>query len=458
MTKPAFKVFLSHRYKSPEINQHFFDVLSSHGNLLFEVDVGVKATNVTRLEKAIRDADAFVGIYPFPSEDDAHPDLDTALHASRYFRLELDLALRSRRPAIVFVDDRYGTAITVPQTIREFRYDHQEVPGVTSSKRNAQLERLAREFCKDVAAVMLSEQDRGGSSARDIVGIILPSGSSRTSGYSRQQIAKIEERLTQQALRTVHLDPKSVVDGPFMRELEDLDWAVVDIGTAACAGGLPGFIHGRFIPQMRLLHTDAKRTHSPLETTLLAAFDVGYPKDIIRWSNGETLDRELVQRLTTLYEPRKYIRTQVEAREYFASAALRKEAVFLSYSGADREFVADLAKALRSKFQQVFDYRDQGESIVPGRRWISEVFDKLSASAIGIPILSPTYFESGNCTHEARQMVALADAGKLRMLPVKIKEGELELPSWMQDLQYARGWEYSGPEELADKIIAWYDS
>jgi hypothetical protein len=143
-------------------------------------------------------------------------------------------------------------------------------------------------------------------------------------------------------------------------------------------------------------------------------------------ANSETLDRELVQRLTTLYEPRKCIGTSEEARAYFASAALRKEAVFLSYSGDDQDRVSGLAKALRNKFQQVFDYRDQGESIVPGRRWAEEVFDKLSASAIGIQVLSTTYIMSGNCMHEARQMVALADVGKLRLFPIKIKEEQLE--------------------------------
>ncbi|MFL6201170.1 MAG: toll/interleukin-1 receptor domain-containing protein [Thermoanaerobaculia bacterium] len=456
MTKPTFKAFLSHRYKSPDANQRFFDVLSAHGNLHFEVDVGIKATNVTRLELFVRDADAFVGIYPFPSEDDVRPDSETALKASRYFRLELDLVLRSRRPAIVFVDARYGTAITVPKTTRVFRYNHREVLGVTSDRWDAQLSQLGQEFCDDVAAAMRLKAGRGESPARDRVGIILSSSKRGTSGYSKQEIAKIEERLSQLSLQAVHLNWKAAVDGRFMSELEGLDWAIVDIGAEACASGLPAFLHGHFIPQMRLIRVDAKHPRSPIETTILAAFDVGYPKDIIRWRDAETLDREFVQRLTTLYEPRKYIRTSDEARAYFAGAALRKETVFLSYSGDDRELVSGLAKALRNRFQQVFDYRDQGESIVPGRRWIEEVFDKLSTSAIGIPILSSTYFTSGNCMHEARQMMGLADAGKIRLFPVKIKEGPLELPNWIQDVQYVRGWEYPTPEDLVEKITSAY--
>ena len=457
MNKPTFKAFLSHRYKSPDANQRFFDALSAHGNLQFEVDVGVKATNVTRLEVFVRDADAFVGIYPFPSEVDVRPDSETALKESRYFRLELDLALRSRRPVMVFVDVRYGTAITTTPTTRVFRYDHREILGTTSDRREAELAQLAREFCEDVGAAMGITASRRTTIGRDRVGILLPGSKGRSSGYSNQQIAKIEEQLAQLNLQAVHLNWKSPVDARFMSELESLDWAIVDISAEACTGGLPAFLHGRFIPQMRLVRTTTKQTRSPLESTILSAFDVGYPKDIIRWSDAEALDREFVQRLTTLYEPRKFIRTQEEARAYFAGAAKRKEAVFLSYSGEDQEITSSLRRALRNRFQQVFDYRDQGESIVPGRRWIEEVFDKLSASAIGIPILSPAYLASENCKHEGRQMVALLDAGKLKLFPVKIKEGPLELPTWIQDVQYIRGWEYASSEELVNKIISAYD-
>jgi hypothetical protein len=456
--KPTFKAFLSHRYKSPEANQRFFDVLCEHGNIHFEVDVGLKATNVTRLELFVRNADAFVGIYPFPSEDNGRPTAETALRESRYFRLELDLALRSRRPAIVFIDARYGTAITVPRTTRVLRYDNRQILGAPSNRRDTQLSELAEKFCTDVAAASRTEAAGGEAHAHDRVGIILPGSKGGSSGYSKRQIDKMEEGLAKLSLEAIHVDWNGPVDLRFMNDLASLDWAIVDIGPEACASGLPAFLHGYFIPQMRLLHTDAKRTRSPLESTILAAFDVGYPKDIIRWGDAETLDREFVQRLTTLYEPRKYISTAEDARDYFAGAAKRKEAVFLSYSGRDRELVSGLRTALRKKFQLVFDYRDEGESIIPGRRWIEEVFDKLAASAIGIPILSPIYVASENCRQEANQMAAMEDAGKIRTIPVKIKEGPLDLPGWLQAIQYVRGWEYSTPESLVDKIVSAYDS
>lgn len=454
MTKPTFKAFLSHRYKSPDANLRFFEALSAFANVQFEVDVGVKPTNVTRLEVLIRDSDAFVGIYPFPSDADDRPNLETALKKSRYFRLELDLAVRSRRPTIVFVDARYGNAIAVPSTTRVYRYDHREVFGTTSDRRSAELSGLVQAFCDDVGAAMGTATTSGRSAGRDRVGIVLPTGNDPSVGYTRQQVARIEAHLAQLSLEAVHLSPDAAVDLRLIRELESLEWAIVDIGASTWASGLPAFFHGYFLPQMRLVRASPTETRSPLENTLLSTFDVGYPKDIIRWSDPEELDSEFMQRLTTLYEPRKYIRTLSEASTYFAGAAKRKETVFLSYSGADRDKAANLAQALRNRFQQVFDYRDQGESIVPGRRWIDEVFDRLSTSAIGISLLSPSYLASGNCLHEARQMTALADAGKLQLLPVKITNEALDLPTWAQDIQYLRGWEYASAEELVGKIVS----
>ena len=73
----AFKAFLSHRYKSPETNLFFFSLFAGKADIQFEVDAGVEyrpvsagevvnqlPTNVTRIERMVRDANAFIGIYP----------------------------------------------------------------------------------------------------------------------------------------------------------------------------------------------------------------------------------------------------------------------------------------------------------------------------------------------------------------------------------------------------------
>jgi len=92
----TLKAFLSHRYQSPAVNTYFHKVFSDAAELQFDVDAATGSTNVTRLERMVRDTDAFVGIYPYDDEGVERPTREQLLEASRYFRLELDLARRSK--------------------------------------------------------------------------------------------------------------------------------------------------------------------------------------------------------------------------------------------------------------------------------------------------------------------------------------------------------------------------
>ncbi len=83
-----FRAFLSHRYKSPRVNEYFFSLFEGIATPQFQVDKGLKATSVTRLERLVRDSDGFIGFYPFPS--DSEPSVERLRAESRYFRLELD--------------------------------------------------------------------------------------------------------------------------------------------------------------------------------------------------------------------------------------------------------------------------------------------------------------------------------------------------------------------------------
>ena len=92
------------------MNEYFFSLFEGIGIPLFQVDEGIKTTCVTRLERMVRDGDGFIGLYPFPSESD--PNAENLREASRYFRLELDLAERAGKPAISFIDESYGAVVS----------------------------------------------------------------------------------------------------------------------------------------------------------------------------------------------------------------------------------------------------------------------------------------------------------------------------------------------------------
>jgi len=207
------------------------------------------------------------------------------------------------------------------------------------------------------------------------------------------------------------------------------------------------------VPTMRLLRVqDASLMETP--STLYAGVNVGYRKDILRWTNSETLRSEFVKRLNSLNSGTRRLSTPDEAASYFLEATRRKEAVFVSYAGEDEAESENLRDALRKRFQQVFDYRD-GRSIPAGQHWITAIFDQLGRSAVGIPLLSSNSAASLNCQHELEQMVALADDGKMQVVPIKLRRGDdFKLPGIIQTTQYARSWEYRTASELVDWIVA----
>jgi hypothetical protein len=448
-TPLTLKAFLSHRYESPAVNTYFYEMFAEVAEVQFDVDAAKGATNVTRLERMIRDSDAFVGIYPYEEEGSDRPTREQLLKASRYFRLELELAARARTPTIVFVDERYGPVIGAPASMFVCPFDYREVTGRGGSPKREGYRRTFQRFCEHVEASMQYERTRP-ESAEHSVGIVLP-----PEAYEGTLLETLESTMVAANVEVERLRWPLVIDARLASRLQTFDWIVADVGAVAASTGVAAYLHGQFLPTLRLCREEepGRDAGAPLEKSLYGAHDVGYAKDIVRWRRADELLGEFSKRLTRILQEGRRIGSTAEARDYFLEAARRKEAVFVSYSGRDESAVAPLAAALRRRFQSVFDYRDGGESIAAGRPWLTEIFEKLDRSAVAVPILSASYLASGNCAHEARAIVAARDAGKISLVPIKLSREELDLPPFLTDIQYIRLWEQSDPEAVVDRIV-----
>jgi hypothetical protein len=188
-----------------------------------------------------------------------------------------------------------------------------------------------------------------------------------------------------------------------------------------------------------------------VEKTLYGGLEVGYRKDVLRWHDTVSLEQGLRDRLGSLDEEFDWISTKGQAEAYFLKASLRKEPVFLSYSRRDQDVARALSLALKRSFKSVFDYRD-GQSVQPGHNWKDQVHDELSASALGIALLSGSYLESPYCVREARLMDDYRLRNKLRFIAVKLYDEKLDLPDWLADDQYIRWWEHENVDKLVELI------
>jgi hypothetical protein len=449
----SIKVFLSHKYEAPSVNQYFFQ-LFSQANVQFEVDKGKFSTNVTRLERMIRDADGFLAIYPF--DDDGAQEISEAdlVERSKYLRLELELAARSQKPGIALTDRRFRGVISVPATMLREQFDVREIAG--GGKRNSsRFEKVFSEFCERVTAASQYDLISGNSgSASDTVGLLLPSSS--PNGYRPEEVEAISNALSQARYKPVRLSWPASITPAWVSDVRGFNWMLMDVGPESMSTGLVGFLHGAFIPTMRLMRVGCEEEAKPRlmpESALYSGVEVGYWKDIARWWDTDSLIAEIGKRLTTLDAPTRRFGTLEEALGYFQEAAKRKERVFISYSGSDEDATRDLRMAFGKRFQEVFDYRD-GKSIRPGQPWIEEISKSLSKSPVCVPLLSSTYVNSGNCMHELDDAIALRDAKRTRLFPIKLnKDDQFEIPASLASTQYMHLYDQS-PEKLVDAIIA----
>jgi hypothetical protein len=456
--KIALTAFLSHKYKAPAVNEYFFRLLWKSAHVEFEVDVGSAATNVTRLERLVRDADGFVGIYPFDELlNTSNPAENDLINASKYFRLELDIAARARKPGLVFVDSRFRGIVTVPVPLKHVGFDVREIVGGGKHPSSPRFAKAFEHFSDSVAkgrAYALADESQVKDS--NLVGVLLPPETGGQ-GYNRRQIDCVLDVVRSGRYEPVELPWPPQVTPEWISKIRMYDWVVLDVGSVSAATGVVGFLHGEFKPSMRLLRireSGAIAASAVEDLPLYSGFTVGYQKDILRWENSDDLVDGLTKRMASLHAERRRISTLDEALVYFRGAALRKEAIFISYAGADQQLARNLIDAVRGRFQRVFDYRD-GESIRIGQPWIKEIFDQLAVSPIGIPLLSSAYVASGNCMHELREMVARRDTNQMQIFPIKLSRGDsFAFPAFLGDTQYAHLSNYASAEKLIDWIVA----
>lgn len=455
-----FKSFLSHKYKSQDVNLYFFDIFSQTTEVQFEIDTGSTPTCVTRLERMINRADAFIGIYPFSDNTSVIPSQNDLLNASKYFRLECDIAFRAQIPSLVLYDQRYGDLFKLPVHVRQETFDYQEVVGAGGSPTRRRFEKLFEIFQSEVNASIELKSISDVKYSKKTVAILVPHSIISKHAYTEHEIGVIEKTLEKKGFGSVTKIPwPPVFDGNLFSIVETIDFAIVDIGSESMESGLIGYLHGKCIPCLRLMKGYSDKNIIIEQMNLRGIYGVipvGYPNDIIFWKNTDALAYELNLRLEFIRTPVKRINTKNEAFQYFQKANQRKDTIFLSYSGNDRQLASLISIELKKRFQRVFDYKD-GESITPGKPWMKEIFDKLSGSKLGILLVTSSYLESGNCAHEAQEMIALRDSNKISVLPLKLYEEKIETPSWMRNRQYMHYYDYPNVKSLVDMIIKFYD-
>ena len=421
----VISAFLSHSYSAHDVNLFFHELNSTIATITFRVDRGKFPTSTTRLERMIRDADVFVGVWPLPGEPDKMWDQEELANQSRYFRLELGMAIRARKPGIVFVDQRYGKVLQTPPGIERLTYDAQEILLSANSPSwwwlHAKVERYWRELRRQLAGRQLDAPFAEGC-------VEYVRALRRHRRGPRHRGGRLEPGL----FDPVRLPATLSLVG--LNELRRCDFVIADV-TGLEIETMTAFLYGQSVPVLRTRRRTDQAQATVVEDVLFGNLTVGYRKDVTGWSTEPELRDGLRERLDVIAQRAVLIGDQKAATTYFSSAAKRKEPVFLSYADEDADLAAQFATALRKHFQEIFDYRQSG-SLPIGEHWQDQIARKLSATAVGVILFSDHYSQSPHCVDECRQLYDASLNERAKLLPVKLDAAWV--PDFVSGLQYAR--------------------
>ncbi|MGV9723442.1 TIR domain-containing protein [Nocardia beijingensis] len=420
-------VFLSHRYRSPDVNLFFWRIIRKVQPVAFRVDEGLTFTSPTRLERMMRDADGFVGIYPLPGDPQAAWDLRMLQQEARYFLLELSIAARLRYPSIVFCDHRYGALFRCPPEIRVVEYDPQEITDEDDSPLIARVTRAFETFTAGVRARISARAGTRSYRKRE-VGLLLDRNTRAEIGDA------LESGLEEAVWQPVNLAWPPRLDLTFVSRLRELDWLVVALDDPA-AYVAASFAAGHGVPTLPLLHSPADRVPDQLSAALFEDVQPRHSRRVLSWRDRDDLRTSFEETLTVIGRQPRLFHDADQAGKYFTTAALRKEVVFLSYANEDKDTAQLFSRALHARFQQVFDYRKTG-SIRTGQNWLDELMDRLAKTAVGVLLLSPSYIASPYCVTEAQRLYQASIEGRATLLPVRLEP--VELPEFLKGIQYRR--------------------
>ncbi|MFJ5263956.1 toll/interleukin-1 receptor domain-containing protein [Streptomyces sp. NPDC088387] len=436
-TSSRLNVFLSHRYHSPAENQYFWELLSAAEGVSFRVDEALSFTSPVRLERLIRDADGFVGIHPLPGGPRRVHALSQLRDTARYFRLELGMAVRARKPAVVFHDQRLLPALRAPQSVRLLPYDAQEIDAAQHSSLPTRVGSAYRGFLAEAHAVASAPRRRSYQPRR--VGLVV-------SPQNAVAVPALTELLHDLAWEPVVLPWPPRLDADLISWLRACDWTVIDLDH------VPGrlvaaFAHGQFVPHLPIVRSGIPAAD---EETLYGASRTGHRNAIVKWSDPADLVPAVEPHLWVVDEQSLYIGSADQAVAYFRSAAKRNERVFLSYATANGDRAAEFSQLLGDRFQNVFNFREHG-AIGVGEDWLDRLIGNLARSAIGVLLLSPAYLDSEYCMLEARELYRRAVEGQVKLVPVCLER--MELPEFLKSTQY-RALYHQKPEEIVTELLS----
>jgi nucleoside phosphorylase len=422
--------YFSHSYSRDDrdLNLFFWRLFSAEG-FRFCVDPKSKLYSTVYLEWMMARSACFTAVIPLRRGE--------PLLCSPFQRYEIGLAMRSRKPMIVFVEEGVASASfspklrTIPFNRNTLHQDEAEFAGEIKkvSERSSPYRRDVTMLLEDVGIL------KSGTAASDAFDVDMVERAVRASGF-RPAVIDCDGEVANQIILGVGGCQAIVAPSA---DLQSLSWVLA-------------LIHGRSVPCLRLAK-DGVIVQSPeLRGNELEWPGVG-GAEVVRWTDAHALDNSLRTHLGKLSGPQIEFGTFQQGEAYFRSIGRQPVKVFISNSHEDNEFAISLTEALKRENFDVFHYRASNK-IPIGDRWAEGLLDQIAASRFFVPLITKAYGESGECKREFDAAVGLDRRSEFRIFPYTLnRDGGPLLGSW--NVRYQAG-DLAGKSttEMINQIVA----
>jgi TIR domain len=407
---PRISAYFSHSYRPEdrEVNEYFWKLFWEAG-FTFTVDPRSGRLSIPHVELLVRRNACFAAVVTYRPEEDHY-------QASPYIVFEYGLAVQADKPRLVFVDRR--AARHHYEGTRRLVFDRDAI-AEDRDRHVAAIRQL-----HDLGAAHPRSGDREGGS----VGLVL-----RRDGAYGKAMPRIRDLLARAGYEVTVIDYEAPDPYRFIMEVDRHDFVVIDVGEHELPSWLHPFLYGHFVPMVRLVHHEPSGL--PVESLprlmLGRAIESVASTDelAIWWSSVDELLAKLDREVRALkLPPRGELRTREQGLGYFSSLGRSVDArVFVSNAGPENDFADELCRQLKAGSVRFFHYIFEN-TIELGRHWPDGLRDRLQASQLFLPLITPAYWESDACREEFRIAEALCKQGRLRILPYFMEPGGLSLP------------------------------
>jgi nucleoside phosphorylase len=403
-TRERTPLYLSHSYRGRDrrVNEFFWELFWDAG-FTFSVDPQSKVLSVPYLEYLMKGSAGYAAIVSLRSEQKYYL-------CSPFVLYEYSLALLAHKPRLIFVEDGVSG--------KYFDESGDSIKLYTPSESILKAERNSFVESIETFKARVDPYRRSNRSLRGKVGIFIEPGRP-----AYDVLTRITAAVDQAGFTPERIGPGDLENLQPVSRFDGYDFVIVDLDPAGIPHWIYPYIHGRFIPCIRLLHVqgDTRPELPPLIKSTILRGLAPVEEPVLYWRDADLLVDAIESQIERVKRKRQDFESLEEGLRYFRKAERREASIFISNPGEVNEFARQLAAAMKAEGMEIFQYQEENR-IPIGEAWEPRLQNEVRNSEIFLPLITKAFWKSEPC----RMELELAKQTGAAIIPCFLKKAPWE--------------------------------